>query len=226
MKNLLIVFAMFCSAAGAESLQLRDGTVFRNAEIISASPDHMLIVHDGGGSQVYFRDLVADSLSAAQREKVKVELQRYAARQARVTEAEARRSAFELAQREKGLIEFEGNWMTPQEKEELLQRREEHRLDLEKQRIQLAREQAVLEREKIDTDRARSLLNGESRRRTTTITYGYSTSYRRDCFYRYRKPAHYGKPARREHRIFKAEEENPYINTDTASFYNRTPMNR
>ncbi|MDZ8119454.1 hypothetical protein [Pontiella agarivorans] len=220
MKNLFIVLMLLCGVAGAGQLQLQDGTVFRNVAIISARPDHMLIVHDGGGSQIYFKDLTADSLSAAQWEKVKTELQRYEAQQARLAEAEARRSA----QREKGLIQFEGTWMSPQEKEELLHRRAEQRLQLEKQRIQLARERAALEREKIDTARARYLLGEESHRRTT-ISYGYSTSCRGDFFYRSMKSAPVKSPHRRN-RIIRTEKNNPYICTDTAAFYNRTPLNR
>lgn len=231
MKKLLAILVSFsCLAAWADDLKTKDGTVYKNVTIVSAKPEHMLIVHDGGGIQVYFKDLVPDSLTAEQRKIVEREIKIYAERADRLEKARIEREAFELAQREKGLIEYEGIWMTPLEKEELLLKREERRLELEKQRLLLAQEKAALEREKLETERARYLLEGESNRGRTTITYGYSSSYRGDCYY---VRPHY--PNKRPHKpinppkcdnIIRQGQTNPYICTDNAAFYNRSPFNR
>ncbi len=180
LKKVLYILALTLGFSSiADDLTVKDGAVYRNVTIISVNPDQMLIVHDGGGCQVKFKDLIPHSLTAEQRQKVEEELQYYTKRQARIEKAAAERKAFADTQRAKGLIEFEGTWMTPLEKEELLMNREERKLDLERQRLQLAKEQAALEKERLETARARYLLEGDKSRRSSTITVGYFSSFHR-----------------------------------------------
>ena len=185
MKQCLFILSVFCGlSVFAETLTVKDGTVYQNVTIVSVSPEHMLVVHDGGGIQIYFEDLVADSLTPAQRLKVEEEMQYYVKRQARIKQAVAEREAFEAEQRARGLIEFEGAWMTLLEKEELLLAREERRLALEQQRLQIAKERAALEKEQLEAERARYLLEGE-KKSGTTISVGYFSSYHRSRGYWY-----------------------------------------
>ncbi len=81
MKALLsILSALCCLTVAAENITAKDGTNYRNVTIISADPDRMLIVHDGGGCQVSYKDLLPDSLSADQRKTVEEELRYYVQR--------------------------------------------------------------------------------------------------------------------------------------------------
>lgn len=228
-KLLILVTAAVGLSASAENLTAGDGTVYRNVVIVSADPEEMLIVHDGGGCQVRYDDLVPGSLSEPQRRKVEKELMYYAERQARLEKARAERELFEAAQREKGLIEFEGAWMTPLDKEALLLKREERRLEIEKQRLQLARERAQLEKEKYETERARYLLEGENRD-SSYFYYGTYSSVTRGGSGPYRNSRCPSKPRSRQSssapRIFTSEEQNPYISTEGAALYNRGPFNR
>ncbi len=230
MKKLLILMTSVLSfSAAAGNLTAQDGTVYRNVTIVSANPEEMLIVHDGGGCQVRYEDLMPDSLTAPQRRKVEEELEYYAQRQQRLEKARAERERFEAAQREKGLIEYEGAWMTPLEKEELLLLREERRLAMEQQRLQLARERAQLEKEQLETERARDLLEGE-RRGSTSFYYGTYSSVSRGCSGPYRSNRRDSKPRTPRSsagpRVFTSDEANPYISTENASLYNRGPFNR
>lgn len=180
MKKLIYILTLALGInAVADNLTVNDGTVYRNVAIISANPEQMLIVHDGGGCQVKFKDLVPDSLTVDQRQKVEEELKYYTERQARIDKAAAERKAFVEAQIAKGLTEFEGAWMTPLEKEELLLKREERRVEIERKRLQLAKERAALEKEQLETDRARYLLEGDQNRRSSTISVGYFSSFHR-----------------------------------------------
>lgn len=224
-----------CLTVAADNLTAKDGTVYRNVTIVSADPDRMLVVHDGGGCQVYFKDLADHSLTADQRKTVEEELRYYVKRTQRLEKIRAEQEAFELVQREKGRIEFEGGWVTPFEREEILLNREERKLELERKRIQLAKEKAQLEQELLQTEKARYLLEGESRR-TTTFTYGVYSSYRGDCIYPvpYRHKKHWAQPKTRHstirsgcnNGIIYTSQNNPYICTDGASSYNRGPFNR
>ncbi|RKX46125.1 MAG: hypothetical protein DRP64_03685 [Verrucomicrobia bacterium] len=72
----------------------------------------MLIVHDGGGCQVGYADLAPDSLSAQQRNTIEEKLTEYVDRKARREQLQLEQKAFEQAQRGKGLVLFEGNWMS------------------------------------------------------------------------------------------------------------------
>jgi hypothetical protein len=204
-------------AVYADNLQLANGTVFKNVTIISADPDRMLIVHDGGGCQVDFKALIPDSLTTEQRMKVEEELSYYVLRTKRLEIIRLEAEEFAAAQRQKGLIEFEDGWVTPVQREEILQNREQSKLELERQRVVLAKERAALEKEQLQTEKARALLEGESQRGTTYFTYGYTSSFNRDCFY----PMPY-----RHGRANAWTKNSPYITTEGANLYNRGPLNR
>lgn len=203
--------------AGAAELETVAGTVFHNVTIISADPERMLIVHDGGGCQVDFKDLKTDSLTPEQRTKVEKELRYYTQRAKRQELIRLETEEFEAEQRQKGLVEFEGGWVTPLEREEILISREERKVELERKRVQLAKEKAELEKQQLQTEKARYLLEGESRRGTTYITYGYTSSFRRDCGY----PVLYA-----PHRGNAWPKSSTYITQDGAAAYNRGPFNR
>lgn len=175
MKNILIALLVASAvSAWAENLSAQDGKVYRNVTIVSADPERMLIVHDGGGCQVYFKDLVPDSLTAEQRTTVEEELKYHVTREKRMEQLRIEKEAFELMQREKGLIQFEGNWMTPADQQNLLAEREKQRLNLERLRVQLAKEKAALEKERLETEQARRALDADYKRdRFITTTYSY-----------------------------------------------------
>lgn len=196
MKVLLFILSALCGlSVAAENLTAKDGTVYHHVTIISADPDRMLIVHDGGGCQVDFKDLKPDSLTAEQRDKVESELRYYTLRSKRLDKIRLDTEVFKAEQRLKGLVEFEGGWVTPLEREEILIAREERKVELERKRVQLAKEKAELEKQQLQTEKARYLLEGESRRGTTYITYGYTSSFRRDYFYPV--PYHFGRDCSR-----------------------------
>lgn len=211
------VFLISLLRAGAADLQTVKGVVFHNVTIISADPDRMLIVHDGGGCQVAYKDLKPDSLTPDQREKVEEELNDYTQRSKRLEKIRMETEVFEAEQRQKGLLKFEGGWVSLQELEEIVIAREERKIDLERKRVQLAKEKAELEQQRLQTEKARYLLEGESRRGTTYITYGYTSRSSRNCFYPtpYRYGWHGSKPRN-----------STYITTDGAAAYNRGPFNR
>ncbi len=170
-----------CLTVQAADWTVKNGTVFRNVSVISADPDSVLIVHDDGGCQVKYSDLMPGSLTESQRAQIEQDLKVYAERQAAIARAEAERKAFETAQRSKGLVEFEGAWMKPLEKEELLLKREERWLAIERGRLQLAREKAALQKEQLANERARYLLEGDPR--TTTLSVTYSSVFDRSGGY-------------------------------------------
>ncbi len=156
MKIRLIVMAL-CMVQGlfAESLVAKDGTIFKNVAIVSADPVRMLIVHDGGGSQIDYADLVPDGLSPQQRNVVAEKLTEHTERKARHEQLKLEQEAFELAQQKKGLILFERNWMKPVEREDILARRELQKferermsLELETQKVELRKQQALAEQNK------------------------------------------------------------------------------
>lgn len=126
----------------ADNMTTLDGTVFRNVVIISADPVRMLIVHDGGGCQIDFVDLVPDSLTPRQRREVEAGIREYTGRKAKMERLRLEKETFELAQRKKGLVPFEDGWMTPAEKQELLARRELHQLERERLRLELEEKKA------------------------------------------------------------------------------------
>jgi hypothetical protein len=232
---LTVLFAIACVVVQADNLQTLSGQVYKNVTIISADPDRMLIVHDGGGCQVNFKDLKPDSLTSAQRTKVEEELEYFVQREKRLEKMRLETEEFEEAQRQNGLVAFEGGWVTPVQREEILQNREQNKLELERQRVALAKERAELEKEQLQTEKARYLLEGETRN-TTVITYGYYTPYRTDCIYTvphgYRnsgnKPRnnHWNNSSDYYDNVILQPKDNPYIRVDGASFYNRGPMNR
>ncbi|MDF7806722.1 hypothetical protein P4E94_04675 [Pontiellaceae bacterium B12219] len=220
MKKYMCVFFILLiggSVVHADNLQLSNGTVFKNVTIISADPDRMLIVHDGGGCQVDFKDLKPDSLTAGQRVKVEDELRYYALRTRRMELIRLQTEEFEAEQRRKGLLQFEDGWVTPAQRENILQKREERKLELERQRVALAKERAALEKEQLQTEKARALLEGETQRGTTYFTYGYTSRLDDNCFY----PVPY-----RYARGGAWTKKSPYISTKGADAYNRGPMNR
>lgn len=214
---LSIIFLVSALRAGAADLQTVKGIVFHNVIIISADPDRMLIVHDGGGSQVAFKDLKPDSLTPKQRNKVEEELRYYSQRRKRLEKIRLEAEVFEAEQRQKGKVEFEGGWVTPLEREEILIAREERKFEQERRRVQLAKEKSELEKQQLQTEKARYLLEGESRGGTTYISYGYTSRSRRDCHYPV--PYNFGREC-------SGSGNSTYITRDGAATYNRGPFNR
>ena len=210
-----IISILCCLSVSAENLTAKDGTVYHNVTIISADPDRMLIVHDGGGCQVNFKDLKPDSLTVEQRNKVEGELRYYVLRTKRLEMIRLEKEVFEAEQRQKGLVEFEGGWVTPLEREGILIGRAARKVELERKRVQLAKEKAELEKQQLQTEKARYLLEGESRRGSTYITFGYTSRFRRNCYYPvpYRHDCSWSRNS-------------SYIRCDDAAAYNRGPFYR
>lgn len=186
MKEILVVAALaVVSHACADNLYTREGSVYRNVKLVSADPERMLIVHDGGGCQVRHADLKPDSLSPGLRQQIERLLVEHAEHVERREELRLAKAEFEQRQREKGLIEFEGAWMAPTEREQILLMREKQRLERERAAVELARQKEELRKKKLETDRARYLLDAES------DGYRYVKSY--PVYYSYR-PDHCDKP--------------------------------
>jgi hypothetical protein len=237
MKSILIAFiAIGCFTTWADNLTTKGGKVYQNVTIVSANPERMLVVHDGGGCQVDFKNLADHSLTAEQRKTVEEELRYYVKRTERLERVRAEREAFEMAQREKGRVEFEGGWVTPMEREEILLNRAERKVELERKRVLLAKERAELEKELLQTERARNLLEGESRRGTTYVSYGYYRPYRRDCVYpdpyRYEPDCSWRKNDRSmlnvgfNNSLLNKSQSSACFSFDNVSTYNRGPFNR
>jgi hypothetical protein len=164
----------------ADNLVTLEGTIYENVTIVSANPERMLIVHDGGGCQVEYADL-AGPLSAEQRKTVEEELKVYAERQVRIErlrqEAEAKRvaeEAFAQAQRDKGLILFEGDWMKPADRQEVLAARELDRLEQERVRVELEKQKAELRKAQLLAEQERQRLEAQRKASRRTYTYYYS----------------------------------------------------
>ncbi|VGO18472.1 hypothetical protein [Pontiella sulfatireligans] len=175
MKTLMII-ALLCigSFAFAEDLRLRTGEVYKNVIIISADPERMLIVHDGGGCQVTYAALASDSLTEQQRKSVEEGLRTYAQRKVRLEKLQMEKDAFELAQLGQGLILFEGNWMKPADRQELLANRDAQELALERLRIDLEKQKVELQKEQLLAEQERRKLEGSPR---TYLFYSSSPSY-------------------------------------------------
>ncbi len=178
----LILMALLCGSqiSIADTLVTLDGTVYENVTIVSADPERMLIVHDGGGCQVEYADL-AEALSVKQRKVVEEELKNYADRQVRMErlrqEAEAKRlaqEAFVRAQREKGLVLFEGDWMKPADRQELLAARELDRIKRERLQVELEKQKAELRKAQLLAEQERQRLEASrTSRRVSTYYYSY-----------------------------------------------------
>lgn len=228
--GLILWITVSCLSAWAEDLTAKDGTVYRNVTIVSANPERMLIVHNGGGCQVEFKDL-AEALSVGQRRTVEEELRYYVERTERLERGRIEREAFETAQREKGLVEFEGGWVTPMQREEIVLNRAERKLELERKRVQLAKEMVELEKEQLQTEQARYLMEGETRGSSSTFTYGYYRPYRNDCIPSLPCRHNYHCARHSSYRssgtsIIYGEQHNPYITFENAASYNRGPFKR
>lgn len=172
MKHVLMIM-LLCSIQNlfASQLVANDGTVFQNVIIISADPVRMLIVHDGGGCQVEYSDLAPNTLSSQQRETVAVKIAEYVERQAKYEQLKLEQKTFEQAQRGKGLILFEDNWMKPAEREDMLARRELKKLERERLLLELELQKAELRQERALAEQNERLL--EPPRQTSSYYYGY-----------------------------------------------------
>lgn len=182
MKAEVVVALLLCGAYPllAEELVLENGKVFRNVTIVAADPERMLIVHDGGGCQVAYADLAPDALSASQRKAVEEGLREHLARKERMERLRLEREQFEAAQREKGLILFEGVWMKPAERQEILASRELQDLEKERMRLELEKQQAELRREEMLAAQERQRLEAQ-RSSSISFYYGYPARYHREC---------------------------------------------
>lgn len=177
MKIIVIVALLIGSrAVFAEDLSLQDGVVYRNVTIISADPESILIAHDGGGCQVKYADLVPDSLSTLQKKAIADGLKEYAGRKIKLETLELEREDFAAAQREKGLILFEGDWMKPADRQEILASRELDKLEQERARIELEKQKAELRNQQLLNEQEALRLAAESRSRSYRYT-GYPVVY-------------------------------------------------
>jgi len=179
-KLLIFLFTLAGLSALADDLSLKDGTVLHNVIVVSADAERMLIVHDGGGCQVYYKDLARDSLTEAQRNEIAVLMKEHVERTARIEQLRLEKEIFEKEQREKGLILFEGNWVSPAQQEEILANRKNILLEQERLKIELAKKEEELLQQQLETERARYLLNETER---NVYYVGYSSS--RSCWPRY-----------------------------------------
>jgi hypothetical protein len=184
MKRLaMVALLMVFRIAGAEDLTAVDGTVYRNVKIISADPERMLVVHDGGGCQVEFADLVPESLTRAQRAEVERLLKTHVERQERREKLRIEKEAFELAQRQKGLVLFEGNWMTPTDQQKIITLREVAKLERERMKMELEQQRVALKTAQLKANQGDKLLEGDRNRQSTVFytgrnypSFGHSTS--------------------------------------------------
>jgi hypothetical protein len=189
--KMTLVFLLFAvlNVTAAESLRLQDGTVYKNVIIIGANPEKMLVAHDGGGCQVNYEALAPDSLTQTQRESIEQGLRVYADREFRREALKQEQAALRLteaefaeAQRTKGLILFEDQWMKPADRQEVMALRALDRLELERQKLEIAKEEAVLQKELLLAERERQALEAQSRNETTYI-YTSGPSYSRHPSY-------------------------------------------
>ena len=180
MKN-IVIFTLLCGSQllFAADLETLDGTVFQNVTIISADPERMLIVHGGGGCQVEYADLAPGALSSQQRMAVEKGLKEYAERRIRLEQLRKKaemlrveQKAFVRSQQEKGLILFEGDWMKPVDKQEVLASRELGRLERERLSVELALQKAELRKEQLLVEQEQQRLN--EHRRSSQISFYYS----------------------------------------------------
>lgn len=158
--KLLILLAVLVGQqlAGAEDMTLLDGTVLRNVTIISADPERVLLVHDGGGMQVEYGRL--KRITPSQRVEIESLLTKYAERQEDREALRLQREQFEQAQLEKGLVQFEGNWITPAERQRILTLREVARLERQRMKIELAQEKVELKQAELKARQGDELLEG------------------------------------------------------------------
>ena len=164
MRNLLIL-TILCAAQGlfAESVMTLDSTVYRNVTIVSANLERMLIVHDAGACQVEYTELASGTLSPEQRKTIESKLTEYIERTARIEKFQLEKEEFELAQREKGLIQFEDSWMKPLERDEMLAGRELLKLEKERLYLELEMKKAELRKEQVLAEQGDRLLEPPSR---------------------------------------------------------------
>lgn len=191
MKALMFILLFSAGFVFADDLLTKEGTVYENVTIISADPVRMLIVHDGGGYQLKYTDLAEGTLSSNQKSAIADGLKEYAQREIRIEDARAAaeiaradHEAFEQAQRERGLIQFEDAWMTPQDRQDILAGRELDRLKQERLAVELEKEKADLRRSQLLAEQEQAhLITYEQPR---TIVYSsYYPSRSRDYACRY-----------------------------------------
>jgi len=164
MKAWIGIFIILgCCLAQAENLQLKNGSVLKNTTIISADPERMLIVHDGGGQQIEYAELERNSITPAQRVKIEGLLKKYAERKRKRQELLLQQQAFEKAQMEKGLVLFEGNWMSPADRQQLLTLREVARLEQQRMKLELAQEKIELKKAELKARQGDELLDGPAK---------------------------------------------------------------
>jgi hypothetical protein len=181
MKNRMII-ALLCGSQllFADNLETREGTVFQDVTIISADPERMLIVHVGGGCQVKYTDLVLGALSDQQRKAIENGLKEYTERQIRLEQLRQKaeilrieQEVFARSQQEKGLILFEGDWMKPVDRQEVLASRELERLERELLSVELAKQKAELRKEQLLVEQEQQRLNAYRRSRNISFYYSY-----------------------------------------------------
>ncbi|MEE9367753.1 MAG: hypothetical protein V3V05_02700 [Pontiella sp.] len=164
MKNRLIVTILWITnVVFAGNIATKNGAIFQNVTIVSANPERMLIVHDAGACQVEYTELAAGELSPEQRKTIESKLTEHIERKARIEKLQLEKEAFEQAQRKKGLIQFEDSWMKPQERDEMLARREILKLEKERLRLELETQKEQLRKEQLLAEQGDRLLEPPSR---------------------------------------------------------------
>jgi len=146
-RAFIFAVSMLAFTVGADDLMLLDGRVLQEVAVVAANEERLLIAYAGGGLQVRRDEVDWTQLTEALKEDIRLEEQATARRRAeravRAAEQEALRreeAAFAAEQRARGLVFYEGEWMSVEAKDQLLLKREEARLVLEKEQRELERQ--------------------------------------------------------------------------------------
>lgn len=184
MKNLMII-ALCCASqlVFAEDLRTKEGTVYKDVTILSANPARLMIVHAGGGCQVEYANLDSDTLSETQWEAIEEGLKVSSARTLRMEqlqrtaeELRVKQENFKEEQLDKGLILFEGHWMKPADRQELMANRALQRMEQERLSIQLEKEKAELRRAQYLAEQEKQRLVEYQKSRRSFSYYSYPTT--------------------------------------------------
>ncbi|MCF7848771.1 MAG: hypothetical protein K9M45_07980 [Kiritimatiellales bacterium] len=202
MRNLIIITLLCgCQLTFGEDIAKRDGTVYRNVTIISADPMRMLIAHAGGGCQVEYKDLASGALSEQQQKEIAEGLRAYAERQGRLEQTQLaaeklrlEQEAYEREQLAQGMIHFEGMWMKPADRQEIMASRELDRLKQERLSVELEQQKAELQKAQILAEQERKRLEEYDRSRRYSYSYSYPSTR---TVYVHGYPNHYKTPSHR-----------------------------
>lgn len=202
MKTIIIILAIVatCESLMASSLTTKNGTVYQNVSIISADLDRMMIVHSGGGCQIEYTDLAPDALSSEQRETLEEKLTEHLERKTKAEQIRLARETFVQEQRDKGLIQFEGEWITPEQRKEILALRDlkekeqiQRQAKLDQKRLELRRQEVELQQQKLALKQKERQLENAQPSYIYAGRYPAQTVIQHHCYstpYRVPKPCH------------------------------------